>query len=439
MLNLHGNEDPSSTTVTANIPVVFNSHGCTVNASVHIDLDVVYRSKSAFKTCSEAETKSVQCNKHAPKKRSPGVKAESPADGPFVTPSKVKPARRREPISANQRSEDIVRKPSEFISATAPVRSLTPSPQLGRQGRLSEPLTSSLLVRCAGITRKGTPCKNVQRRLFPSPISDADVDKEFYCHWHVSQAPSPGFTVQKRSGTTKWVTYDDYIPPYLQPATRFELMQLMTKVITEKDEIGWLYCAEIPGMAVSILLHSSNCLAEQSDAEAISDVSQGPLILKIGRSQKPEVRMDQWFSQCGKPLIRRGCFPSKKNRDNTSLNDYIPPSSKGVWSHRLEQLVHLELADLAVNAPYLEPEWERFVKGRDEGKEYQWQTFKTPVAYRATKHGNYDVGKTCKGCGKKHIEIFSFPRIPSGPYKGKEWVIVKDVAEGWARFVRKYM
>ena len=38
-----------------------------------------------------------------------------------------------------------------------------------------------------------------------------------------------------------------------------------------------------------------------------------------------------------------------------------------------------------------------------------------------------------------HKEIFSFPRVTSGPYKGKEFeLLVKPVIERWSKFVREY-
>lgn len=77
--------------------------------------------------------------------------------------------------------------------------------------------------------------------------------------------------------------------------------------------------------------------------------------LKVGRANNLNRRMDQWGKQCGsKEQIVRGWWPGGIVHDEASLmKGTIKAGEKGAWCHRLERLVHLELADLATNTPYL--------------------------------------------------------------------------------------
>ena len=81
--------------------------------------------------------------------------------------------------------------------------------------------------------------------------------------------------------------------------------------------------------------------------------------IKVGRAVKLVKRLDQWSKQCtSKEVILRGWWPGTVEHDDGSngtslLRGTIKPGEKGPLCHRLERLVHLELADLAVRAPYL--------------------------------------------------------------------------------------
>lgn len=76
--------------------------------------------------------------------------------------------------------------------------------------------------------------------------------------------------------------------------------------------------------------------------------------------------MDQWSKQCGsKEQIVRGWWPGGVVHDEANLmKGVIKAGEKGAWCHRLERLVHLELADLAVNTPYLDPGFPGDIKGK---------------------------------------------------------------------------
>jgi len=83
-------------------------------------------------------------------------------------------------------------------------------------------------------------------------------------------------------------------------------------------------------------------------------------MIKVGRAVKLVKRLDQWSKQCtSKEVILRGWWPGTVEHDedkgSTSLlKGKVKAGEPGPLCHRLERLIHLELADLVVHAPYLE-------------------------------------------------------------------------------------
>jgi hypothetical protein len=79
--------------------------------------------------------------------------------------------------------------------------------------------------------------------------------------------------------------------------------------------------------------------------------------LKVGRSVGFVKRIDQWGRQCrSKEPVLRGWWPNTQ-ADASLLKGRVKAGEKGMWCHRLEQLIHLELADLVVRGVYLESDF----------------------------------------------------------------------------------
>jgi hypothetical protein len=77
--------------------------------------------------------------------------------------------------------------------------------------------------------------------------------------------------------------------------------------------------------------------------------------LKVGRATNLNRRMDQWGKQCGsKEQILRGFWPGGMEKSGVPMKGLVQAGPKGPWCHRVERLVHIELADLVEHAPYLE-------------------------------------------------------------------------------------
>lgn len=80
--------------------------------------------------------------------------------------------------------------------------------------------------------------------------------------------------------------------------------------------------------------------------------------LKVGRTNNVHRRLHEWGKQCGKEVVPRGLWPAPADEGASMLLGQIRPGPMGPFAARLERLIHLELADLAVLAPYL-PEEDR--------------------------------------------------------------------------------
>lgn len=80
--------------------------------------------------------------------------------------------------------------------------------------------------------------------------------------------------------------------------------------------------------------------------------------LKVGRATSLNKRIDEWSKQCSsKEQVLRGWWPEGLKDGISLLKGTVDPGEKGRYCHRLERLIHLELADIAQNAPYLDPKF----------------------------------------------------------------------------------
>ncbi|KIJ44199.1 hypothetical protein M422DRAFT_168651, partial [Sphaerobolus stellatus SS14] len=167
--------------------------------------------------------------------------------------------------------------------------------------------------------------------------------------------------------------------------------------------------------------------------------SPDEIMIKVGRAVKLVKRLDQWSKQCvSKEVILRGWWPGTVEHDddasNTSLlKGKVKAGDPGPLCHRLERLVHLELADLVVHTPYLEPGFSNAKVSTSPSSPSSPPS--TPG--RSPKPGKVRMPhKPCPDCGSIHKEIFTFKRVKKGKYKNAEWErIVQPVIAKWGRFV----
>ncbi|EIM90304.1 uncharacterized protein STEHIDRAFT_51994 [Stereum hirsutum FP-91666 SS1] len=271
-------------------------------------------------------------------------------------------------------------------------------------------------VQCSGMTKAGKQC--TRQVKVDASMRNIGSGVDVFCFQHAKEVLAPSGFYDRKSGQN-FIKFADWIPDYLQPGTQASLRAEMEKARSHTDEPGYIYTFEI---------------LDPDETEVIH--------LKVGRANNLNRRMDQWGKQCGsKEQIVRGWWPGGIVHDEASLmKGTIKAGEKGAWCHRLERLVHLELADLATNTPYLHAGFPGKGKakatasgsgstsGNGDGKDKD-----------KGKKGKKDINR-CPDCGTAHKEIFSFVRAKKGTYKDKEWdLIVKPVIEKWGAFVEAYL
>ncbi|KAH7908590.1 hypothetical protein BJ138DRAFT_1157352 [Hygrophoropsis aurantiaca] len=340
------------------------------------------------------------------------------------------------PHSESVLSPPALTQPSISTSLARPSLPVTPqnrpraastpvSPTVSSSGKNA---TNANTVQCASTTKTGKRCSR-QVKL-PSAHSHVDPAPVAYCHQHrdamfIAQS---GFYARLPGRPDKWIEFNDYIPQYLQRDTQLALRVEMEKAASASDVPGYIYTFEI------------------------RDTTRPKRIqFKVGRAVNLVKRLDEWAKQCGsKEQVIRGWWPGSvqdgENGDSDSgsggggdsngnagngtlLRGHINPGKAGPLCHRVERLVHIELADLAVHAPYLDA---RFPKIDTNPSSSQ-------AGASPRKGATLTAVKPCPDCGKEHREIFSFRRAEKGRFKGREWdLIVRPVIEKWGKFVADY-
>ncbi|KAF5381094.1 hypothetical protein D9615_003863 [Tricholomella constricta] len=285
-------------------------------------------------------------------------------------------------------------KPKRISSSSAPT---SPSDRLSLSSRRQ----------CSGVTKAGKRCS---RQVKSSPAflqaakdaDDEDSPIEVFCFQHTKELLGPSGYYARKDG--KWVKFEDWIPPYLQLDTQVALRIEMEKARSQSDVPGYIYTFEI------------------RDPDATDTIK-----LKVGRAVNLVKRIDQWGKQCGsKEQVLRGWYPGTVEPEDNSgasslMKGRVKAGGKGAWCHRMERLIHLELADLAATSVYLDPAWPK--------------TETQASSSLTTSSSNTLNSEPCGDCGSLHKEIFEFKKL-KGRYKGKEWEsVVQPVIQRWATFV----
>ncbi|KAG9239260.1 meiotically up-regulated gene 113-domain-containing protein [Amylocarpus encephaloides] len=154
------------------------------------------------------------------------------------------------------------------------------------------------------------------------------------------------------------------IPLSTSPQTTSLLLLELAKPFSERDDEGFIYMfwltpeslsADAPSQAASSLLappprpdpgrrRASDVL--NTYAAATPDTSsKKTMLLKIGRAQNVQRRLNQWTRQCGYNVSLIRYYPYQSG---TPINENTPPRtpSKVPNVNKVERLIHLELADM---------------------------------------------------------------------------------------------
>ncbi len=152
----------------------------------------------------------------------------------------------------------------------------------------------------------------------------------------------------------------DWIPSYLQPDTQVMLRSEMEKAKTSSDVPGYIYTFEILGKGAAL-----SHIPLLGDLLFLADLDAPTVKLKVGRAVNLVKRIDEWSKQCSsKEQVLRGWYPGVVDSEDgdgdgevSLLKGKVRAGTKCPLCHRLERLVHLELADLAFAQAYLDPSW----------------------------------------------------------------------------------
>lgn len=149
------------------------------------------------------------------------------------------------------------------------------------------------------------------------------------------------------------------IPKSASPATVSSLLAELTKPITSSDVEGYIYMfwatsAELDTAPVTKAASSLLEPPKRPDAgrRRTSDVLQDyskqsngspkkTILLKIGRASNVQRRLNEWQRQCGYDLSLIRYYPYDPN-----LNLQRSTPRKVPVAHKVERLIHIELADL---------------------------------------------------------------------------------------------
>ena len=162
------------------------------------------------------------------------------------------------------------------------------------------------------------------------------------------------------------------IPKSLSPQTTALLLGELAKPISQHDEEGFIYMFWLTDASSSIPEPriASSLLADDSPStpngrrksdfiqthatrrESSNTITSNPtILLKIGRASNVQRRLNEWTRQCGHNLSLIRYYPH--TRSSHRSNHPSPPASPSAPSkvrhaHKVERLIHLELADQRV-------------------------------------------------------------------------------------------
>lgn len=202
------------------------------------------------------------------------------------------------------------------------------------------------------MTKAGKRCGRTVKAAPPVTLyTDPDEPVERYCFQHSKEILAQTGFFSKKKSNLALIQFDAWISNELQDETKVALRAEMERPVSNADEDGYIYCFEIISECLVLCLYVLTIPFPD-------DSTPGYVHFKVGRSNNIIKRLDTWGKQCSsKAQIPRGRWPAAP--DGSLLKGKMDAGEKGPYCHRLEKLIHLELADLAKNTLYLNPAWHR--------------------------------------------------------------------------------
>lgn len=184
---------------------------------------------------------------------------------------------------------------------------------------------------------------------------------------------SPSKPVLSRDRSSHTQDLLSLIPKPLSPQTTSLLLAELAKPVSLHDEEGYIYIFWLTDItsnkvesqvASSLLSDTAASTTKESRQNYILEAhasqprgkrtgcSKSTILLKIGRASNVQRRMNEWTRQCGYNLSLVRFYPYLPSISSTP-NMTTPPAAqsspqKVPHAHRVERLIHLELADAKV-------------------------------------------------------------------------------------------
>jgi hypothetical protein len=226
---------------------------------------------------------------------------------------------------------------------TLPKQDLQPS----RSTRKPQPKSNLRLVCCIGEADNG--------KRAPRPVKNSDLRTKSSMPNKISRPP---ITRDPSSRTGEFLSL---IPPSTAPGTTALLLTEMAKAVSEHDDEGYIYMFWLtpeslpstpPTEAAPSLLappirqpgqrRTSDIL--NSFASNIHNSNRKTILLKIGRAQNVQRRLNQWTRQCGYNLSLIRYYPYQSSSlSSTCVNEPPKTPRKVANVHKVERLIHIEL------------------------------------------------------------------------------------------------
>lgn len=179
-----------------------------------------------------------------------------------------------------------------------------------------------------------------------------------------------------------------WIPDYVEKRTEVLLRAIIRSRPSPNDKKGYVYIYQVYGTCMKNTWQASAKDEGEGCVDLRSSLLSDPtrpdvVIVKVGRTNELNRRLSEHFRHCGatqQPVIL-GYYPSSASSEPSTSEDPSEPSPDGnhetddtpaaesqssdlslahlqpgepaPFVQRLERLIHLELADVETNAPYL--------------------------------------------------------------------------------------
>ncbi|KAH0544416.1 hypothetical protein FGG08_001442 [Glutinoglossum americanum] len=276
---------------------------------------------------------------------------------------KLQPPRPRNGEYQPKRQRSFEGNPTAPLPGRPPLRSQPDTGEKGKVGSVQRPAPTPIST-------------NVPRPTMLEDRRRAQIDKTPIVRTAMSQKPANQLYRPSlpRDVSTQTAYLLSLIPKHLSPQTTSLLLAELAKPISGNDDEGYIYIfwltdsditAAPSPKAVSALLSPPSASYNRKhgrpneilEAASVNNEKKSNILLKIGRASNVHRRLNEWTRQCGYNLSLIRYYPHVPAPSLASSPSASPSASplpasttprKVPNAHRVERLIHIELADQRV-------------------------------------------------------------------------------------------